>query len=502
MGVDYSLPPHEQVPGTLADSSNVVINAKGLVEGRKGQVKLNSTSLASRVTSFFEHRDGVSTRDKLVSYSTKIGEYNSGTGDFVDRITGLTSNKMTQWINFGGKAICVNEGADAPQYFTDSSTNGDLAGSPPDGRTIADWSNRVWLGGDASNVGTLTGSKLNDETDWSDATASTGYVSEVIGDGNDPITGIFGFFDWLLVGKRNNLYRVSGAPATDSDTLRIDPLYSKAGDNIGFTSPWAITQVGNDVIFMDGMDIKSLTGIQEKGDVETTSIIPHFRDFLADTADADYIQYTHFFHYKTAKQIWISVPTGASTHYLFVLDYQFKDSTGRYSFFPMGGIVPNCFGGVENGEVEDMYYGDETGYVRQLATGNNDDGSAISQFFTQTISGNNPDKGVLTAHEWRKQFTAIEAFFTSEQAALAMTPSYAIDLMDDAQVRTSGNYTSLGAETVTGWAGTGVYSKRLRPFGVSGRTFSLKWAHAAVNQNFVCYPSSVGYKVKSKTQVV
>jgi hypothetical protein len=45
----------------------------------------------------------------------------------------------------------------------------------------------------------------------------------------------------------------------------------------GFTSKWAITQVGNDIIFLDGFDIKSLSGIQEFGDVEYNTIIPTFR---------------------------------------------------------------------------------------------------------------------------------------------------------------------------------------------------------------------------------
>jgi len=501
LGVDFALPPHLLPQGALADAQNVVPNGSGLPTGRKGSVKLNSTSLASRLTSFHEFRSGT-TRNQVCSYSTKIAVYNSGTGEFVDKITSLTSGKMYQWVNFTGKAIGVNEGTDVPQYWTDDSNKGNLGGSPVTGKTIAEWSNRLWFGGDATNVALLTGSDLNDPATYTSGGGATASVSQTIGDSKDPITGLFGFFDMLLIGKLNNIYKVTGAPATDATTLRIEPLYSKSTDNIGFTSPWAITQVGNDVIFLDGYDIKRLSGIQEYGDVEHASIIPHFRDYLKSTVDKDYLQYTQFFHYKKEQQIWVSIPTGATTHFVFILDYKFKEDTGRYAFYPMADIAINCFGGIEDGEVVNIYYGDETGWIHQLDVGNDDNGIAVDRYFVNVISGNMPEKGFLTAHEYRKQINTCEAFISSEQSTLSMTPYYATNLMDAAQVRTSGNYTALGAETATDWSGTGVKHKRIRLFGVSGNTLALKWRHNTLAQNFIFYPSQVGFKFKSKNLIV
>ncbi len=502
LGVDYSVPPHEQPVGMLSDAKNIVVNASGLITGRSGQVKMNSTSVANRITSVFEHRDGAATRNQLASYGTVISLYNSATGEFVEKNTGLTSNKMMQWANFGGYAISVNEGSDAPQYFLSTSSSGALSAlgdTPPVGKTVADWNNRLWFGGDASNPAQLTGSKLNDLTDWT-AAGSTGYVSEAVGDSGDPITGIFGFYEWLLVGKKNNLYKVYFSTPRDASTTVIDPIFSKTTDNIGFTSPWAIAQVGKDVLFLDGFDIKSIRGVDAFGDVESSSVIPHFRDYLRDVADVDYIQYTHFFHYKKIKQIWVSIPTGASTHYVFVLDYQFIEQTGRYSLFPMGEIVASCFGAVENGSADDIYYGDETGYVRQLDAGDNDDGSAIERYAVQTMSGNR--EGVMTFHERRSQYNHIEAFIRATASALTMTPSYATDLMDDEQVRDSSNYTALSSELVSGWSGDGVKAKRIRLFGINGRTFSLKWTHDKVAENFISYPSNVNFTPKTITQIV
>lgn len=502
MGVDYATPPHKLPVNAIADAQNVLPTEAGLVSGRAGSVALNSTALGTRVTSVFEFRSGSSVKT-LGSYSTKIAEYNAGTGEFVDVITGLTSNKMMQWVNFGGKAIGVNEGSDAPQYYSSSVLCGALAGSPPKGNNIIEWGNRVWLGGDSTNVAALTGSKLNDPTDWS-AVGATGHVSQTIGDAKDPIIGLFGYFDWLLVGKLNNLYKVTGTPITDATGLSITPIFSKSDDNIGFTSPWAITMVGKDVLFLDGYDIKRLSGIQEYGDVETASIIPQYRDFLKDTVDQDYLQYAQFFHYKQKYQVWVTIPTGASTHHVFVIDYRFKDKTsGQYAVFPMSNLTVNCFGGVKNGEVVDMYYGDEAGKAHKLDTGNNDNGSAIERFVTFSVSGQVTEQPFQPAarHVYRKQFINTEAFILSEQAALSMTPYYALDLMDSAQVRTSGNFTAFGSETVTDWNGTGVKHKRISFMGLSGNAICLKWYQSAVNQNFTIYPSEVNFKYKSKTLI-
>jgi len=502
-GVDYAAPPHELNPYALADAKNVVPSPSGLPTGRSGTARLNSTSLGSRVTSFHEFRSGTGTREKLVSYSTKVAEYNTSTGDFDTIISGLTSDKMLQWVNFAGFAICVNEAADVPQSW-DGTTGQALAGSPTTGRTIAEWGNRLWMGGDVDDVALLYGCVLNDPEDWTVASGATDALQITIGDSKDPITGMFGFFDWLIVGKLNNLYKVTGTTITDATTLSVKEIYSKGSDNAGFTSPWAMTQVGNDLLFLDGFDIKRLSGIQEYGDVESATVIPHCRDFIESVADKDYIQYTQFFHYKQQRQIWVSIPTGASTHFVFCLDYRFKTETGRYGFYPMGGIVPNVFGGVEDGEVVNMYYGDEVGFVYQMDTGDNDDTVPIERFVTFIIHGNQTEQKDVKAigrHVYRKQYINAETFIEPSGTSVSVTPSYALDLMSDSEIRSSGNYTALTSEDVTNWSGSGVLRKRIPFLGVSGGTLALKFTHDALAENITIYPSEVNYKWKKKTIV-
>ncbi len=458
LGVDYSLPPQTLTAGLLANSCNIIATDSGLLTGRNGTARLNNAAVDygnSRMTGLFEYRSGTTTKI-LCSYKTMLAYYDTTSNVFVDYVTGLTTDKMTQWVNFAGKAISVNEGANHPQYF-DGTTGGELAGSPPHGLTICDWSSRVWIGGDSTDVALLTGSYIKDPTDWTTTTADIGRVQQYVGDTKDPITGIIGFFDWLLIGKRNMLYKMTGDPPTASSELSIYPVYDRKGDSVGFTSPWAITQVGNDLIFLDGFDIKRLSGIQEFGDVESISVIPHFKEYLRSIAHKDYIQYTKFHHYKNKQQIWVSIPTSATTHFVFVIEYKFYRDTGRYSVFPMSNLNITDLAGVANGSVDDLYGAFQDGIARCLdVSGCNDDsGTAIPRYFTIVIAGESTEDSVtVSTMEYRKQFHKLNTYIKPTAATLTMTPSYAVDLMDDGQIRT-GTFTNLSSETVSSWPGTG-----------------------------------------------
>jgi hypothetical protein len=148
-----------------------------------------------------------------------------------------------------------------------------------------------------------------------------------------------------------------------------------------------------------------------------------------------------------------------------------------------------------------MYAGFEDGWVRQLDTGNDDDGAAIDRFFVGVFAGNDVQNGMTSGHENRKQFQFSDSFIMPDDT-LSLTPSYALDLMDDAQVRTTGNYTALTAETVSGWSGTGVKNKRLRFYGLNGKTFALKWRHNTLAQNFTFYPSVLHFDWKTGARIV
>jgi hypothetical protein len=505
-GVDYSTPPAQLQDTALADAANVIPLSNSLLTGRGGTGKMHGNKLNYPVKSFHEFLNG-DTSLLLANYGNIVGYLDTDTQTMTPLFT-LTSAKKAQWVTFGEKAIMINEGSDNPQYITDTSTYGDLAGSPPKGKSIAVWSNRVWLGGDSTDLATLTGCCVSDPTDWTTNSTDAGIVEQIVGDEGDPIIGIRGYFDWLIIGKKNTMYKLySSTNPTAATKLSIKPIYCKGGDSVGFTSPWAIEQVGNDLLFLDGFDIKRLSGIQEYGDVETASVIPHFREYIESVADKDLLYYSHFYHYKKKQQLWVTIPTSATTHLVFVLDYKFMKDTERYAVYPMSGMNIECFGGRMNGSISDIYAGYYDGYVRQLDMNTNDDsGVAIKRYFTITCAGlERDDDGDVTnpdCYEWRKHFQQMSTCILPTKTTLTMTPSYATDIMDSEEIRDSTNYTDLSAQTVSSWPGTGLKRKDIRLLGVSGKALAVKWTHETLGENFVFYPSSISWDVKERIEIV
>ena len=492
-GVNYTIPPNELLPYFLADASTAVPTLNGYGTKRGGSSKFNSTAYGTLITSLQELIVS-GTSYKFASQGTVIGK--ATTGNFTNHITGLTTGLYGQWVNYGDYAIYCN-GTDKVQR-TDGTTGTDLTtdlAGVPGGQCLAEWGERVWVGGYTGNVARLTGSALRAPTDFS-TTGSAGFWQGYIGNKNQPIIGLFPFFDILLIGKLNQIYSLTGAPETDSDTFRLIPLQTKDKDSLGFTSKTAISQVGNDLIFLDGMNIKALSGVQQYGDVESVSIIGNIKDYFRYTVDTDYLQNSHFFHYKHKEQIWCSIPTGASTRYWFIIDYSNREMRAqvglpKYSFFPMGGLTPICFGGVENGSQVDVYAGCEDGYVRKLDTGTNDTSTAIDAHMTWGWGevGRNIQPNSVTMN-------------LKYDTALTVTPSYAVGLQDWQSAVAAGNYTALSAEDVTGsdWRTKGnVAYKKLSSFMYNtGMGFLFKLRHNTASQNFEMRNSVFRYTRKYK----
>jgi len=499
-GVNYSIPPSELPKYFLADGKNVVPVLNGYGAKRGGSSKLNTTAYGSGVITTFQELVSGSTSYKLASKGTVIGIYNSATGAFVDHITGLTTGLYGQWVNYGDYAIYAN-GSNKVQK-TDGTTGDDLTANLsgiPGGQCLAEWGERIWIGGYTAQVARLTGSALRAPTDFS-TTGAAGYYQGYVGNKLQPITGLFPFYDMLLIGKLNQIYILTGAPETNADTFRLIPLQTKDKDSMGFTSKNAITQVGNDLVFLDGFSIKALSGVQAYGDVESVSIIGNIKDFFRDSAgaslDKDYLQDSQFFHYKHKEQVWCSIPTGASTRYWFVIDYSNQAlrqalEFPKYSFFPMAGLTPICFGGVENGTQVDIYAGCEDGYVRQLDTGQNDTSTAIDAHMTWSFG--------LPSQNLQPVEIIISVKYST---ACVFTPYYAMGLDDWESVITAGNFTALDTQDVTdsSWRGSGNTGLKSLSDMMhnTDKCFAFKLRHNTASQTVETRNCTFRYRPKSR----
>ena len=499
-GVTYSHPPTDIPKYFLADAQNIVPTLNGYATKRGGSSILNSTAYGSSViTTFHEFLSG-GTSHKFASKGTTIGKYDNST-KFDNHITGLTTGLYGQWVNYGDYAIYAN-GTDKPQKSdgtTGNALTSDLSGITG-GQCLAEWGERIWVGGYASNVAWLTGSALRAPTDFSTATTSSGFWQGYVGNKKQPISGLFSFFDILLIGKLNQMYQLTGAPETDSNTFRLTPVQTKDGDSLGFTSKNAMTQVGNDLLFLDGFNIKRLSGITQYGDVESVTVIANIREYFKDSSgaglDKNYLQNSQFFHYKHKEQIWCSIPTGANTRYWFVIDYSNPELRAalkipQYSVFPMAGLTPISFGGVENGSRVDVYAGCNDGYVRRLDTGTNDTSTAIDSHLTWAFGDG--------ARNVQPTFVTLNIKYNS---SCTLQPSYAMGLQDWQGLTTSGNFTNLTSQDLTdsSWRTQGnvSYKKLSDMIENTDRSFAFKLRHNTAGEMFEMRKSMFGYRLKHR----
>ncbi|MFH1628668.1 MAG: hypothetical protein ABIE47_08090 [Pseudomonadota bacterium] len=494
-GVNYTVPPNELPQYSLADAQNIVPILTGYGAPRGGSSRLAQYG-STIITSLHEFVSG-GTSYVFAASGTKVGVYTTATGAFADHITGLTSGAYGQWWNYGDYAIYAN-GANNVQKSTGAAGNdltADLAGIPG-GRCVAEWGERIWIGGYDSNIARLTGSALREPTNFSTA-GDAGFWQGYVGNKKQGITALFPFFDILMIGKLNQIYQLTGAPETDSSTFRLLPLQTKDKDSFGFTAKNAITQVGNDCIFLDGFNIKALSGIQSYGDVESISIIGNIKDFFRDPAgaglDTDYLQYARFFHYKHKEQIYCSIPTGASTRYWFVIDYsnqemRQKAELPKYSFFPMTGLIPISITGVENGSMVDPYAGLEDGWVVQLDTGTNDHTTAVDSHMTWCFGL----PGVMIQPGY------IDLFVRGSGVTLASY--YVMGLQEWQEIIDSTNYTALASEDTSGssWrTGGTVAHKRIASFLYNtGESFAFKLRHNTAGETYEMRKSTFAYTPK------
>lgn len=496
-GVNYTFPPQSLPPGFVADSSNIIPIMNGYATKRGGSSKLNGDAYGTYITSFHELLiSGVSYL--FCAQGTKIGKFNSTTNVFDNFQLDLTDGTYGQWLNYGAYAIYAN-GSDTVRK-TDGITMSDLTSHQsglPAGNCLAEWGERVWTAIGA----TLYGSALRAPTDFNTTTTDSGYWEGTIGNTNQYITGLHQFFDILLIGKLNQIYQLSGAPETASSTFRLTPLQTRDKDAMGFTSKTAITQVGNDLLFLDGFTIKALSGIQAYGDVESVSIVGNIKDYLRNSSgaglDKTYLSKSHFFHYKLKEQVWCSIPTGQYSRYWFVIDYsnqEIRKQLGlpKYSFFPMAGLTPLCFGGVENGSQVDIYAGCNDGYVRQLDTGYNDNDTAVDSYVTWCFGNSMKDVQPISVNlNVRKNTTSC-----------TLKPYYAIGLQEWQEVLNSANYTAMTQEVVgdsTWLTDKGISQKLLMEFFLNtGRSFAFRLRHNTAGEKFEMRDSYFRYRLKRR----
>lgn len=144
-------------------------------------------------------------------------------------------------------------------------TAGDGSTTQVDGDIAVSAYGRLWVSGVGGDYHTIHYSSLLDETQWYDATDTSGSagtgglidVNEYWPEGSDSIVNIHAHNGYLLVFGRNSILVYANANAGDpagEDGIRLEDTIS----NVGLVRRDAICNIGTDVLFVDDSGVRSI----------------------------------------------------------------------------------------------------------------------------------------------------------------------------------------------------------------------------------------------------
>lgn len=233
----------------------------------------------------------------------------------------MPSNTFWQWITYKDLAIGVNKATsgDNPVKVSTGSVAAALGGSPPKGKYIALWENRVWIVS-ATEPNQLWGSKLGDPENWTTGALVTDAITlDVELDDGDQISGLFATKDALYVWKRKRIYKVIRVPVDTNNPQGLKIVIHS--QTIGCVSPYSIFPLFDDVVFLSEQGLAGL---------KLTELVEDFRTALYSRNIAEIAKIPKTTEeipailMPEASQYWLSIPASISTRQInetYVLDY-------------------------------------------------------------------------------------------------------------------------------------------------------------------------------------
>jgi len=353
-GINTATPPTEIQDNEFQDSLNYEFDNNGNLSTRRGVTELFSTTFG-RITSLHYFSADSGEVGILFTEGTKLRIVQTNGTGHTDLTGGLTlpNDKFWQWVTFGGLAIGVNKATsgDNPVKVSTAPTAAALGGSPPKGKYITTWNNRVWIAS-ASTPNQLKASALGLPEDWTATGAAGAITLDIEPNDGDLITGLFSTRETLYVFKRKRIFAItaSALPNTDPNNLRVD-VYAR---NIGCASPYSIQEVVDDVLFLSDQGIASLSLVATAEDFRTAFYSRNVAELERFPKTTEEIP---SFLFDTAAQYWISLPSSVAPTAkpdVYVLDYlKLNEQLIRWTRFDglVAGTAFSSFPSASSGKV-------------------------------------------------------------------------------------------------------------------------------------------------------
>lgn len=255
-----------------------------------------------------------------------------------------------------------------------------VGGSPPKAKFMIIWKNYVFLAGVRGSPNQVRYSDLSTYATWT----ATNTLSFQTNDG-DVITGIRILKGKLYIFKRYSIHRVTHLGS--NPTFQVDQILG-----IGCPSHYTIKEVdlggeiGAVLIFLttdkelavfDGIDIQIINDtLTEK----TNDLFASTDDQPISFSDMNFT-YIDLFHAQVKTDtseyiLYCVLSTDTTVNYAFVLDYK---TGGVYPYD--GQIFSSSIYAISTNKVKKLYCAGYTGYMWEMESGNDDDGSDINAYW-------------------------------------------------------------------------------------------------------------------------
>lgn len=268
------------------------------------------------------------------------------------------------------------------QAFTYDGTTYTLlngTGAPADPTYVEFFKNRLIFAGYSSNTAAITLTSPNTDNDFN---AANGAIELNVG---DTVTGLKTFRDDLYIFSKNAIWKLVGNSATD---FALESVTTE----IGCLNSDTIQEVGGDLLYLAPDGFRSVAGTYNIGDVDLSlqsrSIQPLVRTMINDTGNTIYSSVP--IRKKSQYRCWpynSSVSKANATGFIGKLEQgsplqAFNYVYTTYAWSTTLGIQPYSADSYFDSGIERVVIGDPTnGYVYQLESGNDFDGSSISAIY-------------------------------------------------------------------------------------------------------------------------
>ena len=319
-------------------------------------------------------------------------------------VVARTNQSNIQFVNYESEGnfgtVYIVDGANKIAEFQITTVGGSNVfhfetlerSTPVNPKRVTIFSERLIVAGQSTSDSTVAYSTRLKPYDFTGASAGTI-------DTGDVIVGIKVFRNSLVIFCKNSIFELTNLDST--------PILKSVTKNIGCVDGNTIQEIGGDLIFLAPDGLRTIAGTARIGDVELSSIsrkiLPLINDLL-DNISSFTISSMVIRERSQYRLFYFQSGQAASAQKGIIGTFKF-DANGVPAFEwseTVGMEIKRCTSDLDINNKEVQFGSNETGYVYQLDTGNNFDGSNINAQF-QTPDMDYGDNGL------RKSLYAVKA---------------------------------------------------------------------------------------------